>query len=99
MSTPWTGDACSLVEAFRAGTLSPREALDACVEAIEGSPLNPFSHLDFERARADADRADVSLPFGGVPFGVKELEQVAGWPAPRPPCSSRSGSAQATRPR
>ena len=24
--------------------------------------------------------ADVSLPFGGVPFGVKELEKVAGWP-------------------
>ena len=25
-------------------------------------------------------RADVALPFGGVPFGVKELEKVAGWP-------------------
>ena len=24
--------------------------------------------------------ADVALPFGGVPFGVKELERVEGWP-------------------
>ncbi len=27
--------------------------------------------------------ADVSLPFGGVPFGVKELEKVEGWPDTR----------------
>ena len=44
------------------------------------SPLNAFSHTDFERARESARRADVSLPFGGVPFGVKELEKVEGWP-------------------
>ncbi len=73
-------DACSLVDAFRAGTLSPLEALDACIEAIERSPLNPCSHTDFDRARAVAAAADVTLPFGGVPFGVKELEKVGGWP-------------------
>lgn len=27
-----------------------------------------------------AKSADVSLPFGGVPTGIKELEQVKGWP-------------------
>ena len=43
-------------------------------------PLNAFSHTDFERARETARRADVSLPFGGVPFGVKELEHVESWP-------------------
>ena len=32
-------------------------------------------------ARAAAAAADVSLPFGGVPLGVKELEPVEGWPA------------------
>src|SRR5690606_17945227 len=26
------------------------------------------------------DAADVSLPFGGVPFGIKELDEVRGWP-------------------
>jgi aspartyl-tRNA(Asn)/glutamyl-tRNA(Gln) amidotransferase subunit A len=80
MTTPWMDDACSLVEAFRAKELSPLEALDACIEAIERSPLNPVSHTDFDRAREAAKKADVSLPFGGVPFGVKELERVKDWP-------------------
>jgi Asp-tRNA(Asn)/Glu-tRNA(Gln) amidotransferase A subunit family amidase len=73
-------DACSLVEAFRAKEISPLEALDDCIAAIEQSPLNIASHTDFDRARAAAASADVSLPFGGVPFGVKELERVKGWP-------------------
>ncbi|HLI44157.1 MAG TPA: amidase family protein [Acidimicrobiales bacterium] len=77
---PWLGDACSLVDAFRAGTISPVEALDACLEAISSSSLNAVSHLDEEQARRAAAAADVHLPFGGVPFGVKELEPVAGWP-------------------
>ncbi|HKH87454.1 MAG TPA: amidase [Acidimicrobiales bacterium] len=80
MTTPWPGDACSLVEAFRRRELSPLEALDASIAAIESSPLNAFSHTDFDRARETAATADLSLPFGGVPFGVKELEQVEGWP-------------------
>jgi Asp-tRNA(Asn)/Glu-tRNA(Gln) amidotransferase A subunit family amidase len=80
MTTPWLDDACSLVEEFRGRRLSPLEALDACIEAIDRSPLNAFSHTDFERARETARRADVSLPFGGVPFGVKELEHVESWP-------------------
>ena len=80
MSTPWQGDACSLVDAFRAGELSPLEALNDCIGAIAKSPLNAFSFTDFERARDAASRADVGLLFGGVPFGVKELEKVAGWP-------------------
>ncbi len=79
-SEPWLGDACSLVEAFRAGALSPIEALDASLAAIEESHLNAFSFIDTEAARAAAATADVSLPFGGVPIGVKELESVAGWP-------------------
>ncbi len=80
MTTPWLDDACSLVEAFRERRLSPLEALDSCIEAIGRSPLNAFSHTDFDRARDAARSADVSLPFGGVPFGVKELEYVEGWP-------------------
>src|SRR5579863_8301468 len=80
MTAPWLEDACSLVEAFRARKLSPLEALDACIEAIDRSPLNAFSHTDFDRARDGARTADVSRPFGGVPFGVKELERVKEWP-------------------
>ena len=78
---PWLGDACSLVDAFRAGELSPLEALDASLGAIERSQLNAFCHVDPERSRAWAQAADVSLPFGGVPIGVKEIDGgVAGWP-------------------
>ena len=80
MDAPWQGDAVSLVEAFRSGERSPLEELDATYAAIERSGLNAFSHLDPERARAAAEAADVSLPFGGVPIGVKELDRVAGWP-------------------
>ena len=79
--TPWQGDACSLVDEFRAGRRSPVEELDATLAAIEASSLNCFSHLDPERARAAAESADVSQPFGGVPTGIKELEPVEGWPA------------------
>jgi len=77
---PWQGDATSLVEAFRAGERSPREELEATLAAIEASDLNAFSHVDPERALDAADHADVTLPFGGVPTGVKELDAVAGWP-------------------
>ena len=80
MSTPWLGDACGLVDAFRAKDLSPLEALDASIAAIGASSLNAFSHTDFERAREAAANAALSRPFGGVPCGVKELERVQGWP-------------------
>ena len=36
--------------------------------------------VDEERAREAAAAADVNLPFGGVPIGVKELDPVKGWP-------------------
>lgn len=79
-SEPWLGDACSLVEAFRAGDIGPVEALEASLAAIESSQLNAFSHVDAQAARASAAVADVALPFGGVPVAIKELESVAGWP-------------------
>ena len=77
---PWQGDACALVEAFRTGERSPVEELDATLAAIAASDLNCFSHVDPERARAAARVADIDLPFGGVPTGIKELEPVSGWP-------------------
>jgi aspartyl-tRNA(Asn)/glutamyl-tRNA(Gln) amidotransferase subunit A len=79
--SPWLEDACSLVDAFRAGERTPLEELDATLAAIEQSELNAFSFLDPEPARAAARGADVTQPFGGVPLGVKELDAVAGWPA------------------
>jgi len=78
---PWQGDACSLVDAYRAGERSPREEVEATLVAIESSKLNCFSFIDPDRALAAAEAADVSLPFGGVPVGIKELDMVKGWPA------------------
>src|SRR3954452_22810596 len=80
MSGPWLGDSCSLVDAFRRKELSPLEALDDCLAAIDASDLNAFSFVAPDEARAAAKDADVSLPFGGVPLGVKELTAVQGWP-------------------
>lgn len=79
-NSPWQGDAISLVDAFQAGERSPIEELEATLSAIGSSALNAFSFLDPEGARERARNADISLPFGGVPLGVKELDSVSGWP-------------------
>lgn len=80
MPQPWLGDACSLVDALRAGEITPIEALEGSLDAIEGSELNAFSFVDADGARKRAADADPTLPFGGVPVGVKELDPVPGWP-------------------
>ena len=78
--TPWLGDACSLVDAFRSGERKPAEELEAVLAAIEKSTLNAVPFVDADAARAAAEKADPSLPLGGVPLGVKELDPVKGWP-------------------
>ncbi len=78
---PWQGDACSLVEAFRSGERSPLEEMRATLAAVDSSELNCVSFTDPDRALAAAADADPSLPFGGVPFGIKELGNYRGWPA------------------
>jgi aspartyl-tRNA(Asn)/glutamyl-tRNA(Gln) amidotransferase subunit A len=80
MTDPWLGDATSLVDAFRSGEITPVEALEASLDAIDASSLNAFSFVDADAARKRAADADVSLPFGGVPIGIKELDPVEGWP-------------------
>ncbi len=78
--TPWLGDSCSLVDAFRRGERSPLEELQATYDAIDASGLNAITYTPREWAIESARKADVSLPFGGVPIGVKELDDVKGWP-------------------
>ncbi len=78
--TPWLGDTCSLVDAFRAGERSPVEELEATLAALDASDRNTFSFVDAQGALERAKSADVSQPFGGVPMGVKELEPMQGWP-------------------
>ena len=76
----WGGDAVSLVDAFRSGERSPSEELQATFEAIDASDLNAICFEDRETSIAAAASADVGLPFGGVPIGIKELNEVDGWP-------------------
>ncbi len=78
--TPWQGDACSLVEEFRAGRRSPKEEMQATLAAVSASSLNAVSFVDADGALQRAASADISLPFGGVPLGIKELDPVKGWP-------------------
>jgi Asp-tRNA(Asn)/Glu-tRNA(Gln) amidotransferase A subunit family amidase len=80
MTDPWLQDACSLVDAFRAGELTPVEAVQAVLDAAATDPYNALCHIDAEGALVAAAVADTSKPFGGVPFAVKELEPVQGWP-------------------
>lgn len=77
---PWQGDACSLIDAFRSKRRSPLEEFDATIAAIEASRLNAFCFLDVDKARAEVASADVRSPFGGLAIGIKELQQVQGWP-------------------
>ena len=85
-----------MVEAFRAGERSPAEELAAVYEAVDASPLHAFSHLDREQAAAPAAAADVTKPFGGVPIGVKELDEIAGWPYTHASVPLRDGVGTAT---
>lgn len=80
-NTPWQGDACSLVEEFRSGRRSPQEEMQATLDVVAASSLNAVSFIDADGALARARSANVNLPFGGVPMGVKELDYVEGWPA------------------
>jgi Asp-tRNA(Asn)/Glu-tRNA(Gln) amidotransferase A subunit family amidase len=78
--TPWQEDTCSLLDAFRSGERSPVDELEAVLGAIEASALNAWSFVAVDEARAQAARADVTKPLGGVPIGVKMGAHVAGWP-------------------
>ncbi|HET6950750.1 MAG TPA: amidase [Acidimicrobiales bacterium] len=78
---PWTGDACALVEAFRAREHHPEDETKAVLAAVDASGLAAMAHVDVPGALAAAADADVDRPFGGVPIGIKELQPVRGWPA------------------
>jgi aspartyl-tRNA(Asn)/glutamyl-tRNA(Gln) amidotransferase subunit A len=81
-----------LADAIRRGELPARAVLEhhlARIARLDG-PIGAFVFRDVEGARAAADAIDARVargddpgPLAGVPFAVKELEDVAGWPHPR----------------
>jgi aspartyl-tRNA(Asn)/glutamyl-tRNA(Gln) amidotransferase subunit A len=79
----------ALAAAVRRGTLSPLELMDATLARIErlNPLLNAFVALRGDEARAEARalgeriaRGEDPGPLAGIPFGVKDLEDLAGLP-------------------
>jgi len=73
---------------IQAGELSPVQLLDAVNAAIETTDPQVDGYLsrDYERARAVAEKADISLPLGGIPVAIKDVINVEGEPCT---CSSK----------
>jgi aspartyl-tRNA(Asn)/glutamyl-tRNA(Gln) amidotransferase subunit A len=65
-----------------AGELSPVQLLDAVNAAIEKTDpqIRGYLSRDYERARAAAEKADTSLPLGGIPVAIKDVINVEGEP-------------------
>jgi aspartyl-tRNA(Asn)/glutamyl-tRNA(Gln) amidotransferase subunit A len=89
MTAVWERDAWELADEVRAGELSAVDLLDVFLERVErfDPELNAFCFLDVDGARAQAKAIDARVAAGedpgawaGVPMGVKELAQVAGFP-------------------
>jgi amidase len=78
-----TRSAVALAALVRAGEVSPRELTEAALRRADArGDLGAFTHLDPERALADADAIarDDGRPFAGVPTAIKDNRPVAGWP-------------------
>ncbi len=73
--------------AVRSGEVSAREMVQASLDAIEAHrELNAFVATDPERSLDEAGEVDARLaagdevgPLAGIPFGVKDLEDAAGY--------------------
>ena len=84
--------AIEIADAVRSGALRAADVLDQCLVAIaaRNPELNAFVALDVEGARRAAaavdgivDRGGDPGPLAGVPFGVKDLYDLAGLPTSR----------------
>ena len=84
--------AIELAEGVRRRALRAADVVAHHLERIRrlDGPIGSFVHLDGEGAAAAAEAIDARVrrgedpgPLAGVPIGVKELEDVEGWPHPR----------------
>ncbi|MFM8715343.1 MAG: amidase family protein, partial [Spartobacteria bacterium] len=65
---------------FRRGDFTPADALRALesrIAAVDPS-IDAYLSRDFETALAAAEKADINLPLGGVPIGIKDAINVLG---------------------
>jgi len=65
---------------FRKGDFTPAEAVRALEDRIQETDprIGAYLSRNFEAALAAAEIADVSLPLGGVPIGIKDVINVLG---------------------
>jgi aspartyl-tRNA(Asn)/glutamyl-tRNA(Gln) amidotransferase subunit A len=69
-----------LQDGFRSGQFTPADAiraLEARIQATDGD-VGAYLARDFDAALAAAENADISLPLGGVPIGIKDVINVLG---------------------
>src|SRR5688572_2928220 len=71
-----------LREQLTARAVSPVEVVTALEQRIAAvDPIvGGYLTRDFDRARRDAEAADLALPLGGVPIAIKDLINVQGEP-------------------
>ena len=80
--------AIEIAAAVRAGQVSARDITERCLATLAGpDPLDAVTRVLADRARAEAAQVDATIatgldpgPLAGVPYGVKDLFDVAGLP-------------------
>jgi aspartyl-tRNA(Asn)/glutamyl-tRNA(Gln) amidotransferase subunit A len=67
---------------LRRKEVSSKEIVEALIKRIEqvDGTVHGFLSFDPERALAEAEQADVSLPLGGIPIAIKDVVSVKGHP-------------------
>ena len=65
---------------FRRGDFTPADAVRALEDRIAtvDPSIGAYLSRDFESALAAAEKADINLPLGGVPIGIKDAINVLG---------------------
>src|SRR6266576_4159606 len=95
----------ALASAVRAGQTSARDLVAHSIERIEATneEINACVVVDFDAALAAADELDRQVaegddpgPLAGIPLGVKDLEDAAGFPTSKGSAILADGSVAAS---
>ncbi|MFB1080991.1 amidase [Jeotgalibacillus sp. JSM ZJ347] len=77
-------DATEMAALIKSNKVTSKEMVETAFAIIdsENPRVNAVTHLRYEEAMAEAEKADLSAPFGGVPILLKDMSQnVKGSPA------------------
>jgi aspartyl-tRNA(Asn)/glutamyl-tRNA(Gln) amidotransferase subunit A len=78
----------ALRQGLTAGDITPRDIVLDVAKSIESrnAEIGAYISWDVDAALAEADRADISKPLGGIPIAIKDNMNVTGQPCT---CGSR----------